>query len=135
MFERRNLDIRRDCGFLMTRVMILDILSAIASTRPPTLEAMAQVMIKTRRLADDEHRWDYQEVTKIPFEAEAQEAQLLEIIRGRYPDARPKSFYEGVASYVSSGARLLIIARYVDLERKQGSRDHGPEPTEQLFAA
>lgn len=96
---------------------------------------MAQVMIKTRRLADDEHSWVYLDVARIPFEGEAQKAHLLELVRDRYPDARPKSFHEGVASYVSSSSRLLIIARYVDLERKRPREDSEPEPTEQLFAA
>lgn len=72
---------------------------------------MAKVLIKLRDLDTDAREEATVDIARVPDNPLRQGQYLAEVVAERHPDARAKSFADGVASFVDR--RHLIIARYV----------------------
>ncbi|MGH2986264.1 MAG: hypothetical protein ACRDLO_06215 [Solirubrobacterales bacterium] len=103
---------------------------------------MPKVVIKLRDLDTDERTETSFEIDRVPDNALRQGQHLAELVAERYPDARQRSFADGVASFVA--AQHLIVAKYLDGTAADDSRDgaeadpehrQGQALQDQLFAA
>lgn len=95
---------------------------------------MVQVLIKTRDLDTDDRAIATVEVDRVPDNPMRQEQHLAEVVRQLHPEARQRSFEDGIASYVAS--QHLIIARYCDgAETIEEGETPVPDRQDQLFAA
>lgn len=111
----------------------------MASTGVHTLGEMAQVLIKTRDLDSDDRAVAVVEIDRVPENPLRQEQHLAEVVRRLHPEARQRSFEDGVSSFVAS--QHLIVARYRVEQHGQDATppsevsDSATDQQDQLFAA
>lgn len=98
------------------------------------------MLIKTRDLDTDERAIATVEIDRVPDNPMRQGQHLAEVVRQVHPEARQRSFEDGVASFVAP--QHLIIARYRAEEPDQAAESETepgelspPDRQDQLFAA
>jgi len=109
----------------------------IASRSRHTLAGMPSVVIKLRDLDSDARTETVLEINRVPDNGLRQAQHLAELVAAHHPDARQRSYADGVASFVDR--RHLIVARYVSDREAGASRgttaDEREDRQDQLFAA
>lgn len=100
---------------------------------------MPQVVIKTRDLDTDAKASVVLEIERVPDNPLRQGQQLAELVRERHPEARSRSFADGVASFVSREHLIIACYRSADIDEGRSHPDEASservDDQDQLFAA
>ena len=100
------------------------------SSKPTTPD---RVIITAKRL-DSEDAEEVAVEVEVPETEFGQQAQLIELVHARYPDAEFRSFASEAASFLAH--KLLIVAVYRRSARPEQISDVAEDDSqEQLFAA
>jgi hypothetical protein len=97
-------------------------------------QARSDLAIVTAKRLDSDAVDEFAVEVEVPPTEIGQQAQLIELVRGKYPDAEFKSFANEAASFLEH--KVLIVAVYrrsAGADQAEGTGEGGSQ--QQLFAA